>query len=83
MKPLRPTIRYRPGTRRPMTAPKGQATGSKHHSGDVFSIVDDWPALVPVTAAEIAVIETYFPTILDDFVAAAQRKRAKAMDEPA
>jgi hypothetical protein len=44
-------------------------------------VQDNWSSFIPVTAAEIAVIETYFPTLLDELATGGPpRGRGKGMD---
>lgn len=82
-KPPRPAIRYRPGVPKPARPTTGAQRDSARQFADTFIVQDNWPALIPVTAAEIAVIETYFPTLLDELATGTPRARGKGMDGPA
>lgn len=77
----RPAIRYRPGIQKPTRALTGKPKGSARQSEDTLIVQDNWSSFIPVTAAEIAVIETYFPTLLDELATGGPpRGRGKGMD---
>ncbi|WP_375552546.1 hypothetical protein [Rhodophyticola porphyridii] len=41
-------------------------TGRQRHSEKPITVTDDWPEIVPVTEAEVCIIEAYFGDILDE-----------------
>jgi len=47
-------------------------------------VLDDWPERVPVTQAELNVIETRLGRLLDDILtpSSKQRRRESALDDP-
>ena len=46
---------------------------SKHDS--TWTVTDDWPALVPVTQAEIEVFEQWFGDVFDELLGCGARSR--------
>ena len=43
----------------------GRVVRLARHTPDTIVVTDDWPAIVPVTVAEVAIIEAYFGEVLD------------------
>ena len=48
---------------RPIDSPKRR---SRRREDEQVSVTDDWPEVVPVTEAEVRIIEAYFGDILDE-----------------
>lgn len=48
------------------TQPPVRVVQFTRHIPDAIVTTDDWPAIVPITAAEVAVIEAYFGDVLDE-----------------
>lgn len=46
--------------------PPGRAVHFARHTSNPIAVTDHWPATVPVTAAEVAIIEAYFGDLLDE-----------------
>lgn len=47
--------------------PAAPADGrGRKEDGERLTVTDDWPDIVPVTEAEIRIIEAYFGDVLDD-----------------
>lgn len=47
-------------------APPSRTVHFPRHTPDPIAVTDNWPATVPVSAAEVAIIEAYFGDVLDD-----------------
>lgn len=60
-----PTTRYRPGVARPA---RRKATRGNDTDKNRFTVTSDWPAPIPATGGEAAVIETYLSHLLDDLL---------------
>lgn len=82
----RPVVRYRPGVPKPVR-PETSRRRRPHRQRDAairFAVLDDWPDQLPITAGEVAVIETYLGEMLDELLSqcTAKRSRAPYADEP-
>ncbi len=69
----RPAIRYRPGVERPTRS--NAAPRDNRDDKARFVVANDWPDAMPVTGGEVAVIEAFLASAIDELLQPLQARR--------